>query len=226
MRFVAFAPETDKRHRQARRMLQVPLAEPVARALRTLNLPQTASWDDVKRRYRSLARHQHPDKLTCATESASRFREISAAYSLLSEEEGRAGLKRTGASRRPRILTSVGVAAAVVLIIIFVVAVVPAVTFFRQPDDHVPQPTHVKHPAQRGRRHHPLIHRPNRMYRSNNGTRVPRGVPAGSLGKEESNEQLLRQGATGRLQDGEVHMELNQVPFLEKTSAGYIKHAT
>ena len=64
------------------------------------------------------------------------------------------------------------------------------------------------------------------MYRSNNGTRVPRGVPAGSLGKEESNEQLLRQGATGRLQDGEVHMELNQVPFLEKTSAGYIKHAT
>ena len=54
---------------------------PVADALKTFELPPTASWRDVSTRYRVLAKKYHPDTATGG--NAEKFTTISAAYDVL-----------------------------------------------------------------------------------------------------------------------------------------------
>ena len=181
----------------------------VVDALRTLNLPMDAAFDDVKRRYRSLARYQHPDKLTHATSDASRFHEISCAYSLLSDEESRAGLgaSKTGSLQRSRFGA---VAVTVVLfVIIGIVVVVTAVTLYQQ-SEYI---THTLLSPVHQRRELSL-----RGDVGHNASTVPH-IP-------ETGGDLERLSHTSRHNEVAEQLEdQHEVPFLEKTSAGYIKHA-
>lgn len=54
-----------------------------------LNVPENASQDDIKKAFRKLASHWHPDK-NSQPEAEEKFKEINEAYSVLSDAEKRA----------------------------------------------------------------------------------------------------------------------------------------
>jgi DnaJ-class molecular chaperone len=60
----------------------------------TLGVPRSASADDIKKAYRRLAKEHHPDLKPGDARNEDRFKEISAAYSLLSDPEKRARFDR------------------------------------------------------------------------------------------------------------------------------------
>lgn len=60
----------------------------------TLGLTRSASADDVKKAYRKLAKEHHPDLKPGNAANEDRFKEISAAYTLLSDTEKRARFDR------------------------------------------------------------------------------------------------------------------------------------
>ena len=61
---------------------------------KTLGIAKTASADEVKKAYRKLAKQHHPDLNPGNAESASRFKDISGAYDLLSDSDKRARFDR------------------------------------------------------------------------------------------------------------------------------------
>ena len=54
-----------------------------------LGVPRSAEADEIKRAYRKLAQAHHPDRNAGNTEAEERFKRISAAYSVLSDEKRR-----------------------------------------------------------------------------------------------------------------------------------------
>lgn len=82
--------------RQAKRepnmgLCLVKMAAPISRChYDVLELPRTATVDDVKAAYRRLALIHHPDKNGGTQESTDRFRTIQTAYSILTDENERA----------------------------------------------------------------------------------------------------------------------------------------
>ncbi len=61
---------------------------------KTLGISKTASADEVKKAYRKLAKQHHPDLNPGNAASASRFKDISGAYDLLSDPEKRGRFDR------------------------------------------------------------------------------------------------------------------------------------
>jgi DnaJ-class molecular chaperone len=59
-----------------------------------LGVPKTATADELKKAYRNLAKRHHPDLNPGNAESASRFKDISSAYDLLSDADKRARFDR------------------------------------------------------------------------------------------------------------------------------------
>jgi curved DNA-binding protein CbpA len=59
-----------------------------------LGIAKTASADEVKKAYRKLAKQHHPDLNPGNAESASKFKDISGAYDLLSDADKRARFDR------------------------------------------------------------------------------------------------------------------------------------
>ncbi|MDW7630496.1 DnaJ C-terminal domain-containing protein [Azospirillum brasilense] len=59
-----------------------------------LGLPRSASADDIKKAYRKLAKEFHPDLKPGNASNEERFKEISAAYTLLSDSDKRARFDR------------------------------------------------------------------------------------------------------------------------------------
>ena len=62
-----------------------------------LGVKKTASDDEIKKAYRSLAKKYHPDKNKGNKEAENKFKEISEAYAVLSDKEKRAQYDRLGA---------------------------------------------------------------------------------------------------------------------------------
>lgn len=60
----------------------------------TLGVPRTATSDDVKKAYRKLAKEHHPDLKPGVSGDEERFKEISAAYAILSDPDKRARYDR------------------------------------------------------------------------------------------------------------------------------------
>ena len=60
-----------------------------------LGVPRTASKDELKKQYRTLARQYHPD-VNSEPDAGERFKEISEAYEILSDEDKRAAYDRFG----------------------------------------------------------------------------------------------------------------------------------
>lgn len=60
----------------------------------TIGTAKTASADDIKKAYRKLAKQFHPDLNPGNAEAAARFKDVSAAYDLLSDPEKRARFDR------------------------------------------------------------------------------------------------------------------------------------
>src|ERR1700741_4575576 len=56
---------------------------------RTLNVSESASADEIKKSYRKLAKQYHPDANANDAAAAERFKEISEAYSVLSDDAKR-----------------------------------------------------------------------------------------------------------------------------------------
>src|SRR6516162_1764262 len=56
---------------------------------KTLGVPKTAAAADIKKAYRELARKYHPDANKGSTEAEERFKEITEAYNVLSDEKQR-----------------------------------------------------------------------------------------------------------------------------------------
>ena len=54
-----------------------------------LELPRDAAQSDVKKQYRSLAKKFHPDRQSGDAKAAERFKEITAAYNILGDQEQR-----------------------------------------------------------------------------------------------------------------------------------------
>lgn len=71
----------------------------------TLGVPRTATSDEIKKAYRKLAKEHHPDLKQGSAGNEERFKEISAAYTILSDPEKRARYDRgeidAGGSERP-----------------------------------------------------------------------------------------------------------------------------
>lgn len=63
-----------------------------------LEVERNATIDDIKKSYRKLAMQYHPDKNAGDKESEEKFKEISEAYSVLSDETKRSNYDRTGNS--------------------------------------------------------------------------------------------------------------------------------
>ncbi|MGX3010711.1 DnaJ C-terminal domain-containing protein [Helicobacter sp. 23-1044] len=63
----------------------------------TLGVAQNASQDEIKKAYRKLARQYHPD-INKAKDAEEKFKEINAAYEILSDEKKRAQYDRFGDS--------------------------------------------------------------------------------------------------------------------------------
>lgn len=61
-----------------------------------LGVPKTASQDDLKKAYRKLARQYHPDLHKDDPDCAEKFKELSEAYSVLSDEQKRAQYDQFG----------------------------------------------------------------------------------------------------------------------------------
>ncbi len=61
-----------------------------------LGVPRTASADDLKKAYRKRARELHPDANPDDPNAAERFKEVSRAYAVLSDDEQRARYDRFG----------------------------------------------------------------------------------------------------------------------------------
>ncbi len=59
-----------------------------------LGVAKTASADEIKKAYRKLAKQHHPDLNPGSAEAATRFKEISGAYDLLSDADKRARFDR------------------------------------------------------------------------------------------------------------------------------------
>ncbi|HEV2735251.1 MAG TPA: DnaJ domain-containing protein, partial [Longimicrobiaceae bacterium] len=56
---------------------------------RILGVAENASADEIKKSYRKLAKKYHPDANPNDTTAAERFKEISEAYSVLSDDDKR-----------------------------------------------------------------------------------------------------------------------------------------
>jgi len=61
-----------------------------------LGVKKSASEDEIKKAYRSLAKKHHPDKNKGNKEAESRFKELSEAYAVLSDKEKRSQYDRLG----------------------------------------------------------------------------------------------------------------------------------
>ena len=62
----------------------------------TLDVPRTASDDDIKKSYRKLAMKYHPDRNNGSKEAEERFKEITEAYDVLRDPQKRAAYDRYG----------------------------------------------------------------------------------------------------------------------------------
>ncbi|MDF7674923.1 DnaJ domain-containing protein [Acetobacteraceae bacterium ESL0709] len=71
------------RHKSPPKAPQPPLAEPLRKALATLDLEWPLSFDDVKIKYRLLARRHHPDANKGDPQAEERFKAIGTAYMTL-----------------------------------------------------------------------------------------------------------------------------------------------
>src|ERR1043165_5725477 len=60
----------------------------------TLGVPKNASRDEIRKAYRKLAQKHHPDANAGNKESEDRFKEISAAYDVLGDEDKRKSYDR------------------------------------------------------------------------------------------------------------------------------------
>src|SRR5215213_10012737 len=68
----------------------------------SLEVPKTASQDEIKKAYRKLVRRYHPDKNPGDAGAESRFKEVQSAYDVLSDPEKRKAYDRFGsANGRP-----------------------------------------------------------------------------------------------------------------------------
>jgi curved DNA-binding protein len=64
----------------------------------TLQVPRSATADEIKKSYRKLARKYHPDVNPSDKEAAEKFREVQEAYEVLSDDEKRKRYDRLGAN--------------------------------------------------------------------------------------------------------------------------------
>ena len=67
-----------------------------------LEVPRTASDDDIKGAYRKLAMRWHPDRNNGSKEAEEKFKELTEAYDVLRDPQKRAASRACSAPRRPR----------------------------------------------------------------------------------------------------------------------------